>query len=1151
MGLNAVKRGPPVAYAWRADVAEAATPNGERGNDARLIADGQSLRSPPNIRLTRASPPFARFHPLPCFVAAALSLAACQGSITGLLLGGGERQELAHAENVSTDDDGSERERSPPLIDTGTSPIDGSTVPTGDVSSGASTAEDLTKSGVGQSTNGGEQQSGRSSSESSIVLGTEAGSVRLAERPRNNPTAADLLDHWGHRQTHYVVAGLSLIEPADGDDAADLRRLQAAAGMNGEAVVAPDLRDGDEVRVLGARRGVTYGRWTGGAADTLSIEFDLSQASWQVRNDPTFRALVEWAGKAWSHRIADTWTTWKRRAGEFKGRRINGTDPDTPVYVGPGGEVSTGVQIELREDDLPDGVAGWARAGSQPPGDLWQPRYAPLEIDSDYLQEQLQGNGKSALFRTLTHEMGHVLGAWRGAATTKRYAPYTDAEAGTWTGPNVVALRGGPAPFQDAVNTHNWVDGERDREATQFDFAHSGVCASVMAYCGFEEALTAFLPQAIDFAFLADLGMTIVEETDRPETYGLAGWTDYAAFTLSVSRDLRMTLADPQPHYDGAANRWRTLDVTDLLRVSVDAFGYRSAGDLGKSYPMDGSMGKVSYVGGLIGAAIDMDGIPPVSGDANLAIDLDSLDGTASFTSLEVYSDGTPETFAGGALHYPLAIASNTIRGTDAHSTLTADFYGPGHEDVAGTLHDPRAGLLASFGATHDDRPDREDVIDVATYLTGRTYQSGASDPTQDGWTDYRCVTGSSCETNEFRSDSWSGWTAASREAVLAATAGWDRRDTAVLAADHDFLRVERQTAATTDGRQGRHVVDGYFGVMEYGAFGVGFEKYSNGWTDSVATPGGLFRRWNGAQGTMSSQPPDARAQWSGLMLGYQGRHDAEDDPFVEGDATVDFYLATNRVDIAFTNVASRDGQRALPNIRFSGLEPKSDGTLRGNHDNGWLKGAFLGPGHEETVGIFSHSETAVRGSFGAQAVPDTVALQETGTTSFAGDYSDSSGTRSIYAYDDWGYWGRQFGVNVFTAVIDQEITTVGNTTFYGTPTTRVSGTRSGSNPVSGTAVWLGRVRAFETGVEGHLPVSGNARLEVDFSDATVDVDFTDLNRGHGDLSWQDLQMTAGSFRDARSQSTIEGAFYGTNHEGAAGKFDRANLRGVFGATRN
>ena len=99
--------------------------------------------------------------------------------------------------------------------------------------------------------------------------------------------------------------------------------------------------------------------------------------------------------------------------------------------------------------------------------------------------------------------------------------------------------------------------------------------------------------------------------------------------------------------------------------------------------------------------------------------------------------------------------------------------------------------------------------------------------------------------------------------------------------------------------------------------------------------------------------------------------------------------------------------------------------------------------------------------------------------------------------------------------------------------------------------MWLGGVRAFDLGAAGQLPVSGSARLEVDFSDATVDVDFTDFNGGHGDLSWQGLQITAGAFRDAQSQATIEGAFYGTNHQGAAGKFDSSNLEGVFAATRN
>ena len=1137
-----------IAYEYPTDIAGAATLPATHAEGVRPLAGGRSLAPILNVRRAQHALPPARLAPPLLVVVAMLWLVACQGSHTLQLTDGGERPDLPRTEDVS-----GEHGDAQSLLSTtgGGAPTPGEhTVQADDESSDAPATAESNGAGVGAfneaSQDGGELQNDQLDSVASVVLGTAAGGERLSERPRNNPTAADLLDHWGHRQSHGITNGLSLTEPASGSDAADLGRLRTAAQTDDEAPVAPELQDGDEVRVLGDRRGVTYGRWTGGPADTLSIEFDLAGAGWQMRSDPAFRAMLERAGKAWSHRIADTWSTWERRQGEFKGWLINGGN-SIEVQVGFRGETSTGLEIDVRDADVPGDFAGWATGGAQPPGNLWEPRFGSIEIDRDHLRDA----GEAQLFGTLTHEIGHVLGSWQGGTVTERYAPYTDTEAGTWTGPNVVALHGGAAPFQDASDTRAWVEGERDPLASEYDHAHSGVCASVMAYCNDGEALTPFLPQAIDFAFLADLGMTVTGETERPETYGLAGWTDYAGFTLAVSRDLRMTLADPQPHYDGAANPYQTLEITDLLRVGADAFGYRSTGSLSMSYPLEGSMGKVCYAGGLIGAAIDYDRMPPVTGDANLAVDLGTLDGTASFTSLEVSSNGMPAPFAGSALYYPFALSDNAIRGTEEDSTLSADFYGPGHEDVAGTLHDPRAGLLASFGATHDDRPDREDVIGAATRLVGQTYQTGASDPADDGWSDYRCGTGSSCEINEHRSGSWSGWASTTRESVLAATAGWDLRDTAILDVDHDFLRIERQTAASTDGRQGRHVVDSYFGIMEHGAFGIGYEKYSNEWTDSIGTPGGLYSIWMGAQGMATGSLPSGRAQWSGLMLGYQGRHNPHDDPFVEGVATVDFHLATNRVDVAFSEIASRDGQRTLSDISFRGLQPQADGTFSHWDGTGLLKGALLGPSHEEAAGIFRHNATSVWGGFGAGAVPDTFTLEETGSALFVYDYLQDSVTRSVYAYDDWGYWGRQFGSNVFTAVVEQTITREGNTTSYGPPTTRVSGTRSGNNPVSGGAEWLGSVRAFETGAEGYLPVSGSARLDVDFSDATVDVDFTDFTGGHSDLSWQGLQMTAGSFRDVQSQSTIEGAFYGTNHQGAAGKFDSSNLRGVFAAIRN
>ena len=167
-------------------------------------------------------------------------------------------------------------------------------------------------------------------------------------------------------------------------------------------------------------------------------------------------------------------------------------------------------------------------------------------------------------------------------------------------------------------------------------------------------------------------------------------------------------------------------------------------------------------------------------------------------------------------------------------------------------------------------------------------------------------------------------------------------------------MRIERQTAASTDGRQGRHVVDGYVGTL--GARRVRgrvIRSTAKRWTDSIGTPGGLYGLWMGAQGTVSGSLPGGRAQWSGLMLGYLGGHNAHDDPFVEGVATVDFRLAPSRVDVTFSEIASRDGQRTLPNISFRGLEPEADGTFSHWDGTGLLKGAFLGPGREEAAGMF------------------------------------------------------------------------------------------------------------------------------------------------------------------------------------------------------
>ena len=482
--------------------------------------------------------------------------------------------------------------------------------------------------GVSDAPGGGAADRISTTSDSVTSTGIEQGGLAQAQQPRRNPGAADLLDHWGHRRVQSVVEGLSLSSPAPDADGADAKRLRDSAQAREGTSLAPNLYAGDEVRLLGSRHGVTYGRWTGGPADTLSIEFDLSRAGSAMRSDPTFRALLERSGKAWSRRIADTWASWDRAPGDFKGALWNDGTIEARVWVGPAGEKSDRLEIDVKDNEFAHAAGRGGPSGRETPGRAWERRFGTVEIDREFLKDA----GEASLFHVLAYEIGHVVGAWWGDPKWERSAAYADEVTGTWMGPNVVAVHGRPAPFQDDADPDAWVNGERSPLATEFDFFHSGVCSSLMAYCSRNDPRPAILPHAIDFAFLADLGMTVIDETSRPETYGLVGWTDYAGFSLSVSRDLQIAIG--QSGYDGYRLHSSTLDVTDLLQVEVDVFGLRSTGDLRHSYAAEGLSGTVRYAGGLLGAAIDRTGMPPVTGDASLAVKLGTLDGTASFTSL-------------------------------------------------------------------------------------------------------------------------------------------------------------------------------------------------------------------------------------------------------------------------------------------------------------------------------------------------------------------------------------------------------------------------------------------------------------------------------------------------------------------------------------
>ena len=130
------------------------------------------------------------------------------------------------------------------------------------------------------------------------------------------------------------------------------------------------------------------------------------------------------------------------------------------------------------------------------------------------------------------------------------------------------------------------------------------------------------------------------------------------------------------------------------------AYGYMPNSDLAGNPALAGT---ATWEGLLFGFTPDA---APVTGDAALSIILDTLTGSADFTSLESWSAGEAPGDAGtgmiwgdGDLSYSIAVTYNTFRQTVGDDgILTGAFFGPAHEGMGGTLE--REDLTAAFGGT-------------------------------------------------------------------------------------------------------------------------------------------------------------------------------------------------------------------------------------------------------------------------------------------------------------------------------------------------------------------------------------------------------------------------------------------------------------------
>ena len=507
---------------------------------------------------------------------------------------------------------------------------------------------------------------------------------------RDNPLAEDLLDHWNGGGGLQAEIGSS--ELTDGDIAARVDTLKSISGSpRDQSDPSPTLLgnvDAATITVIGERDGITYGQWKQGPAGTLNVEFDWRFAP---ELDDEARAQMERAGKSWSWRLGDDFGAQRIRAGRtVSPRRII----DSGVLLEElrlDEAVTTGDLLIFvdRHDGTRRSFGNWSafdrnRIGH---GDF-EPVLGAIRL-GQFRFDEASSRGNLGLISIMAHEIGHVLGITdhlRGVLPG--YESLIDERAGTFNGQAAVEANNGvPVPFQ-------WLDGNRQSVApgtpgSSIDRSHPGPCNAVMSYC--RGAYQLYRPTELDFGFLADIGYEVLDAgiEDVPEVYGLGAWGRYSAWGAGVERAIR--------YDEEIAGNIKHVTVFDSLRAGADAFGVAPAGSFSDGHA-SAMPGHATWSGSLIGVDLGSPGLPPVFGDAELSVALTSLDGTARFENLVVFVDGETGAFRAPDLEYAIGVTGNSF--ADSDNRIRGSFFGPGHEEAAGVLHDPAPGvnLLAGFG---------------------------------------------------------------------------------------------------------------------------------------------------------------------------------------------------------------------------------------------------------------------------------------------------------------------------------------------------------------------------------------------------------------------------------------------------------------------
>ena len=188
---------------------------------------------------------------------------------------------------------------------------------------------------------------------------------------------------------------------------------------------------------------------------------------------------------------------------------------------------------------------------------------------------------------------------------------------------------------------------------------------------------------AIDAAGLQALYTRLGEETE-PEDLSVSSLGMWSRETVHLSGELD-DVAFGVSHSNGVSMPWTS--------------GIEPSGALEDNSSLSGT---ATWNGGLLGFTPALEA---VGGNAELSVDLGTMDGRAEFTELQSWAAGTTPGALGtgsqwntGSLGYTIAVAANYLRSTGGDDgTVNGQFYGAGHEGVAGSVE--RDDLTAAFGA--------------------------------------------------------------------------------------------------------------------------------------------------------------------------------------------------------------------------------------------------------------------------------------------------------------------------------------------------------------------------------------------------------------------------------------------------------------------